>query len=342
MDGKTVDIVTNPGNPRREFLRQVGLLTGGAAVLGLAPFPHLALAADQRTYASGHFALELDGQNLGYLKSFEGGFARAEVVTEQVGNVTFAKKHIASVRYQDIVLQTEPIMPKPLNDWVAAMLSGNPLRKNGAIVTASFDNKEQSRLQFNNALISEVTFPACDASSKEAAYLTIKLSPENSTPLAGSMAPMKADMSGSAKQKQWLPANFRFTIPGIDCSKVAKIDAFTVKNTIREDQVGKLRETTKEPAKLEFPNLSLSVAEVGAGGFYAWFQDMVIKGNSTDKNERQGKLELLGPDMKTVLFTLNFQNLGIFGFTPDKVDANKEQIRRVSIDLYCERITIGA
>ena len=32
--------------------------------------------------------------------------------------------------------------------------------------------------------------------------------------------------------------------------------------------------------------------------------------------------------------------LGIFGFTPDKSEASSDKIKRVRIDLYCERITI--
>lgn len=67
---------------------------------------------------------------------------------------------------------------------------------------------------------------------------------------------------------------------------------------------------------------------------------MVIKGNAGENNERPGTLELLAPTMKTVLLTINFEHLGIFGFAPEKSDANADQIRRVKVELYCEQITL--
>ena len=76
-------------------------------------------------------------------------------------------------------------MPKPLFDWIAATLTMSYMRKNGAIITADYNRVEQSRLQFNNALITEIGIPACDAASKELGYLTVKFAPEFTTPLAG-------------------------------------------------------------------------------------------------------------------------------------------------------------
>jgi hypothetical protein len=103
-------------NPRREFLRQSGLLLGGVALLGTTAWSGPVLAAEQRTYSGGTFALEIDGQSVGFLKSFEGGFAKAEVISESASAGAFVKKHIGQPRYQDIVLECDPIMPKPLFD----------------------------------------------------------------------------------------------------------------------------------------------------------------------------------------------------------------------------------
>jgi len=339
MTGKT-DTLT--ANPRREFLRQASLLAGGAALLGTASWRNAAMAAvmTDRSYVSGNFALELDGQFVGFLKSYEGGFAKADVIPEPYGSAAFIKKHIGQPKYQDLVMQCDPILPKPLYDWVAATLNTTTMRKNGAIITASYDYKEQSRLQFNQAMISEIAFPEFDAASKEPAYTTIKLALENSSPVAGSSAQLKGDI-GAKKQHAWLPSNFRLSIAGLDCTRINKIEPLIIKRVIQKEQLGDKRDYAKEPTRLEFPNLSFTLPEINAGSFYAWFQDMVIKGNSDDKNERQGSLQLLSPDLKTVLQTINFQNLGIFGFAPEKAAANADQIRRVRVDLYCERITLG-
>ena len=329
------------GQPsRREFLTRAGIVAGGMALLGIPSLrPAFTEAAVQRSFAAGNFLLDLDGQIVETLRSAEGGFPKADVISEPTAPV--AKKHIGSLRFENITIACDPIMPKPLFDWVNSALNMTPARKNGAIITADSNRKEQSRLQFNNALITEIGFPACDGSSKELDYLTIQFAPELTTPLAGKGADVSGMLNLKASQKGWLPANFKLSIPGIDCSRVSKIEAFTIKQKATQDALGQARDFAKEPGKLEFPNLTISAAETGAGTFYSWFQDMVLKGNSGEQNERIGTLELLDPTLKGVLLTVTFHHLGIFGFAPEKPTSPTDAIRRVKVEMYCEQITLA-
>ena len=146
------------GPSRREFLTRAGLLASGVALMGVPGFrPRLAAAAtvDTRAFAASTFALELDGQFIDFLKSTEGGFPKADVIQEPVGPNYIVKKHIGQPKYQDIAIQSDPAMPKPLFDWIASTLTMSHIRKNGAIITADYNRVIQSRLQFNNALITE-------------------------------------------------------------------------------------------------------------------------------------------------------------------------------------------
>jgi hypothetical protein len=326
------------GPSRREFLTRAGMLAGGMALLSI---PSLRTSAEgvMAHPAAGSFALELDGQIVDSLKSAEGGFPKAPVIEEPLPNAAFLKKHIGPPRFQDIVIQCNPVMPRPLFDWIAASLNMASLRKNGAIITTNIDRKELSRLQFNNALITEIGFPASDGSSKEPAYLTVKFAPEFTTPLAGSGSLIPMPLA-KGQPKLWAASNFRLTIPGLNCSNVSKIEALTIKQTVTENPVGQIRDYQKEPAKLEFPNLVISLAESSAGTFYAWFQDMVIKGNSGENNEKSGTLEFLDPSLKATLLTITFHHLGIFGFTPEKQEANIDRIKQVKVEMYCEQMTL--
>jgi hypothetical protein len=294
-------------------------------------------ALQQRTLTAGNFGLEVDGQ-IDMLRSAEGGFPKSDVISEaNTGPGQIPKKHIAPPRYQDIAIQCDPPMSKPLSDWVNATLAMNVVRKSGAIITADFNLKEQSRLLFTNAMISEIGFPPCDAASKEAGYLTLKLAPESTKMQAGSGAAMK---TGIVQQKPWIPANFRLNIQGLEqaCKFVSKIEPLVIKQTIIQDQVGQMRNFQKQPGKLEFPNLVIMLAEAQAGPFYAWFEDMVIKGNAGEDRERPGMLEFLSANMQTVMFTIHFNHLGIFGFTPES--GGSEKIRRVKVEMYCEQMTL--
>lgn len=139
-----------------------------------------------RGRASRHRARRPDG---GFLQSAEGEFPKAAIITEPAGPSSFVKKHIGPPKYEDNSLQCGPVMSKPLFDWIATTLAGNLVQKNGFIVNTSYDLKEQSRLQFNKALITEIAFPACDAALlREPAYLAVRLAPEFTRPTAGSGA----------------------------------------------------------------------------------------------------------------------------------------------------------
>lgn len=323
---------------RRDFLTQAGLLAGGMAFLGIPALRPQQAAAALRPPSVGPSALELDGQFVDFLKSVEGGFPKSDVIHEPVGPNMIVKKHIGPPKSQDIAIQCIPPMPKPLFDWIAATLNMSYMRKNGSIITTDSNSAEQSRLQFNNALITEFGIPACDGASKDLGSLTVKFAPEFTTPLAGKGNVISAP--GTKNQKAFLPSNFRLTITGLDCRNVAKIEALTIKQSMTQDVVGQMRSPQKEPGKLEFPNLVLSIAESSAGTFYAWFQDMVIMGNSGENNERAGTLEFLDPTLATTLFTIYFHHLGIFGFTPEKAEANAETIKRVKVEMYCEQMTV--
>jgi hypothetical protein len=99
------------------------------------------------------------------------------------------------------------------------------MRKSGAINEADFKRDIRNVREFKDALITEVSFPACDGASKDPAYMTIKFEPEK---VKLKKDTGKAGNPPAANQKRWLPANFRLKIDGIDCSKVRKIGALTI------------------------------------------------------------------------------------------------------------------
>ena len=332
-------LMQDPGPSRRDFLTRAGIMAGGMAVLGATGFkPHALAATTERAFTVGTFLLEVEGQPVP-VRSAEGGFPKADVIAEPTA--PFVKKHIGPPKFEEIAVECDPVMPKSLFDWVNSTLNMTPLRKSGAIVTADFNRKEQSRLQFNNAVISEIAFPVLDAGSRETGFLTVKFAPEFTTPLAGKGTDVSGVLAQKTASKAWLPANFKLTIPGLDCTRVSKIDAFAIKQKVVQDPLGQTRDFVKEPGKLEFPNLAVYLPEASAGTFYAWFQDMVMKGNSAEQNERVGTLELLDPTLKGSLLTVTFQHLGIFAFAPEKVASATDAIRRVKVEMYCEQITLA-
>ena len=298
------------------------------------------ITSDKRGYVAGKYGIELDGIMAGWIQSGEGGQATSDVVSEKIGPDHIIHKHIAGVKYEDITINCGTGMSKGFYEWIKASFDHNYGRKNGALITADYNYKEHSRLTWFNGLISEIGFPALDAASKDAAKMTIKVHPEytRTTTTTGGAAVAGKYAINPLVQKKWLPANFKLEIPGLDCTRVTKIEAITLKQKVIDNAVGELRDYEREPAHLEVPNLVVTLAESHAKEFYDWHENFVIKGQNGDDQEKTGTLTYLTPDLKTQLFTLDMHHIGIFKLTPEKVEGGSENIRRVKAEMYVEEM----
>jgi hypothetical protein len=144
-----------------------------------------------------------------------------------------------------------------------------------------------------------------------------------------------------------VPSNFRLTIDGLDCTKVSKIDAFTIKQTTVTDDIGDARDYLKEPGKIEFPNLKITLPEASSESWLRWYEDFVIRGNNSDDKEKSGRLVFLDSTRTTELAEIRFFNLGIRALRADPPDPDNQPVGGVGTsplvpsaqaELYCERM----
>jgi hypothetical protein len=206
-------------------------------------------------------------------------------------------------------------------------------RKSGSIIAADFNLNARSEREFVNALVTEIGIPACDGASKDPAYMTLKFAPEY-TRYKKASGKVSGTVTDNNDAKSFLPSNFHLSIDGVDTSGVTRVDGLSVKRTPTDPQT---QDPFKEPGKLEFPNIKITVSEEYAQPFYDWHEDFVVRGNNGDKMERSGRLEYYAKD-GTPLLTLYFRGLGIF-----KIDSgssnNEDKIASVTAEMYCENIT---
>lgn len=287
-----------------------------------------------RSSAAGRFLLALDGVESGFLKSVAGGAVTADVVSAHGGGY-YDEKHLGEVRYEPVTLRLDLSLAHAVYDWITATWTGKAQRHDASIVAVSAQLKAISERTFSRALLTEATIPAADAAAKEAAFLAVKLAPEEVRTAKGSGAAVKAPVS---KQKAFLPSNFKLAIDKLDCSKVSKIDSFTVKQTTAPEAGGDVRVARRAPSRVEFPNLRISLAESSAQTWNAWLEDFVVKGNNDSTKERNGTLSFLTPDHTSTLLEVKLFNLGIFRLAAEAGGA--EHIARLQADLYCERMEL--
>lgn len=333
---------------RRAFLKGAGLATAVASTaplsLSLHEGPGFApsrAAAAPGAFAAGKFALELDGKAAGFLPAVQGGNVVAEVVEFTPGTDGIPQKVHGELQYEEISMLVDLGMDSVLWDWVGHMVDRDPMSMDGAIIFADMDSNVVRRMEFKNALLSEVSFPALDAASNEAGLLTIKFRPESTAlkPPGGKLLNLAL-----AKQKTWLASNFRLQVGDLPCTRVNKIEALTIKQQIMEFREGGDAGTVHLlPGKLEFPNLVATFSALDLGPWQAFFDDFVLAGNNGQADEIGGKLDLMEPDLKTVLATLEFFHLGIFRLAPEEVEPLGSTIQRFRADLYCEgnRLFVG-
>jgi hypothetical protein len=272
--------------------------------------------------------LEFDSNFCGFLKSIDGGDVIGDVVDLGVGGIH--KKHIGNIRYEDLVLAFGADMSKSLYEWIGATLNGTHTLKNGATSVADSKGRVTARAEFMNAQIREITFPALDASSKDAAAIEIKLAPEHMRAgTAGGTAAAKIQ-----SKKQWSVSDFRLQIDGLDCTGVNAIDALTISIDLPSD-LGFSREPQKQ-STINIPNLAFTIPESAAASLIAWHEDFLIKGHHLEADEKSGSLQFLAANLQDVIFTLTFHHLGIFKLK--KASADLGSIPRLRAEIYCEEI----
>ena len=273
---------------------------------------------------TGSFFLELEGQSVP-VKSIEGGAPVGVVLTAApAAGAHFREKHLSGVRFEPIAIAASSRRARPLFDWITTAWQGTLAQKNGAVIRVDVNGRPQAKREFVKAILVETTVPMLDGASKNPADFTVRLAPERTRDVTPPTT-LPPSSSSTPKDAPFLSANFRLNIVGLDCTKVSKIDSFTVKHN--------LAPATGVP---EFPNLRIELSAASAGTWRTWFQSFVIDGHSSATDEKSGSLSFLNANLTTVLATINFHNLGIFRLENAPADPS-----RVVAELYCERMELA-
>jgi hypothetical protein len=296
----------------------------------------MAIVENKRGYAAAHFALELNGESNGMIKSIEGGGVKVDVMTYQQGGIYDRWRQLGKPKFEDFKISIGMSISQPYYKWIEAFFTGKQDRRDGAIVAGDFYYNERARREFTFGMISEITIPGVDVSSKEALYMNLSLAVE-SIKFAPGRANRKLDEGGvPAKTKLWKADQFHFNLGPYETTRVTKVDAMTIKQTILEYHHGGSRAPTKTPSQIQFPNVVFYMPEPDAQPLIERFManggavkppdakpipDGWIQYNGSDTS-RQGRL--------------NFHNSEIISITPDKSDATSENIKQVKIELTCE------
>jgi len=293
----------------------------------------------QHCYNADHFILYLDGGPT-VLKNFEGGNVKGEVATAGKGSQDLPAKNISTLKVEPMVIEVGIPMGKSLREWISATLdrTNGDARKSGYIVACGADCKATESRHFRDALITEITIPELDASSKDSAFFIIQFDPEEISYKDGD----KSALAGviNATNKQWLCSGFRMRLGNLPCEHVNKIDAFTIRQNVTLETTGDFRVSGREVTKLEIPNLKITFPVADIEPWAAWFDEFVIKGQNSQDKELSGVIELLDPGGE-VLGRVDLLQVGIFSLSVERSEeVPAAGVSRYVAELYAEKIGI--
>jgi hypothetical protein len=296
--------------------------------------------AAPRPYVSGYFQLVLDGVDVGIIQKAGGGNVKADKAQIPQSTEYLVKNQLGNITIEDMSVQCGLAMGAPFKDWITASLDANHKYMNGELVVADYNLKAIQSREFKQALITEVGFPAADASSKDVSYLSVKWACEDVLDKAGDGA--RISKPNNMNQTMFTNHNFRLTIDGLEATtgKVSKVDALTIKQTVARDNIGNARVYELIPGKLEMPSLKITFNRNAVEPIQKWHYDFVYQGMNDVTKEKTGLLEFLSQDRKTVLLAVEFKGLGIMDLKGDEFTNNNDKVSTVTAEMYCDQITI--
>jgi hypothetical protein len=282
-----------------------------------------------RVGATTRYVLALDRQECGFLLSATGGDVVADLIEDRRDPSGLVRKSIGQPFVEPVTMQLGFSMEKPVYEWIASSWGPKVVPREAAIVLTDFDLQRTGERRYYDALVTETTFPALDAASKDPANLTVRFAAATT---------MEGPASGPAARptvepRKALQSNFRFELDGLDGRPVSKIAAFTVKRALVDDPRG----YAKEPANVEFPNLRITVNEPRTESWTDWFQRFVVQGENTETYEKNGSIVLLARDMKTEIARVDLFNVGIFALRR-RFDPDRDEAPKLVADLYSEHM----
>jgi hypothetical protein len=283
---------------------------------------------------AGSFALEIDGVDVGFVSSVTGGEAFARSI-ETPSPSGFVEKRPGEIEYEPIVLELDNAVGPAFWERVTRFLEGSQASMSGAISFLDMDSIERARLEWTDGLITEIGFPAADAGSKDPAHLRVTIQAESTRRQPGSGKRVPGGIS--TRRQRWLAANFRFTIAGLEnaMKRVDRVESLVLRRPVTRTPKALVQ------GSLDVPDVVFSVAAIDAAQFSEWFDDFIVKGNSTADKERTGSLEWLDATLKGALIGVGMRGLGILRVSEQEANAGTEAIPRVTVQLYCEAMELS-
>jgi hypothetical protein len=248
-----------------------------------------AFGENEAPIAAWRFGISIDGVQI----------ASAGVLRGQLPDALVNPKlRVAAIAKPTLLqLQVDASAPQKVFHWMQQSLSPSVAPRHTLELTA----EDGTRGVMQGALLGELTFPSLDGSSQKPVFLGLAVLPQRIEIAASRKLAARAT---APSPKRWLASGFDFEIGGLPPRSVAKIDSFTVKQSVIEDQAGAKQRRKGPRARISISELKLTVSSSQRAVLSQWQASRSSKTAQLvlldERGKRWARLALQGAQVSSV------------------------------------------
>jgi len=284
------------------------------------------MAVTPNAYAGSRFAVTVGAYSAGYVKSFTQGQFKGSLNETSTSTEHWMKKNIASWEFSDFSMEASFAMGKGLADWMQSAMDSNAIPMDGSVIVADFNGKAIREVQFFRAYITKISIPKLSAADKANIFLTFSFKPTEIKYMKASGDIAKPTVGPNTKAATG--NNFSIKLGSFDMKTVNAVEAFEWSCTVKTDPHGETQVPELACTTMKQPDLTFTINALQGQQFEDWAKAWFMDGKREESHELTGSLDFLGPDMKKIMGSLTFQNVGLQELTPPK------QVRDDSLQFY--------
>ena len=210
-----------------------------------------------------------------------------------------------------------------LTDWALALPRGKGAQPlNGAALVLDINSKLTRRVEWTEALVTELRLPELDAASKTAFSLGLTWLP-NTVTYAKVSGEIIALPPASKTKKTPMLANFRVLGLPFDGKFVSRVTLPTVTGTLAAQKPGY--------AQVDSGDVTLVLSARSRDEALVWVQHVVADGQIADKEYLSLDIELLDAALKNVLLTVQLTGCALLGYEESRLDPAQEALGTVTL-----------
>ena len=315
------------------FMRPTSIGFRSLVVLAAASLASAATSVSSNSLVSST-TLAIDGALAARLLSWEGGDFRSSVVVQPSTTGSSPTKSPGAPFCAPLVVQVAFPPPPALVKWINELCASQSPRRKLVLTDYNATGVAIEAFEAIGAMLTEVTFPAFDATTAPIGPMRLVFSAEQSrvTTPGGSSGGLAAGPTSAS--------TFSLAVDGLDASATMRIEPITVTMASGSSATGATRTYATTTGSTEFSNLRVQTSAAKADTWKTWLTDFVVNGRSTDANEKRGSVRLIGANGAPLDLALNFSQIGILRVS--RLPIASGTLPKVEAEFYFERLSLDS